>query len=164
MLIFVHIFKVYIHLFAKKPSSFVLLELIGDDFQFQLVILHVEYRDAVLDFHVNVSPIFGFQFLLDSIVNILHRKKREMNDEHVIRIVFLQALVQKAGHDARLERIIRESSGHRTSGVAAVLEEFPSGLFFGQGRRGRRRNVTPNPSIERDVQGLSPSAAPHVKR
>jgi hypothetical protein len=24
--------------------------------------------------------------------------------------------------------------------------------------------TTPNPSIERDVQGLSPSAAPHVKR
>jgi len=24
--------------------------------------------------------------------------------------------------------------------------------------------VLPNPSIERDVQGLSPSAAPHVKR
>ncbi len=26
------------------------------------------------------------------------------------------------------------------------------------------RSVRPNPSIERDVQGLSPSAAPHVKR
>lgn len=29
---------------------------------------------------------------------------------------------------------------------------------------GRHARLRPNPSIERDVQGLTPSAAPHVKR
>ena len=48
-----------------------------------------------------------------------------------------------------------------TARIATVLQgqkSHQSNAMF------RLRRVRPNPSIERDVQGLSPLAAPHVKR